>query len=153
MDGILYKGRMTNQDMAWPVTSVEKELASEWRRAFLGIPAPDLLGSMRRYGQGSDWFIGPHTAACKVGSSRMPGAAPGTRGWGTAGSRNHVLSPWDPHTSRSRLSKRSAQEGPWRRTAMESRAAGRALALARPVGKGTAEGRLSRGLPKGGRWA
>lgn len=38
MDGILYKGRMNNQDGARPLTGVE-ELAGEGRQAFLGTAA------------------------------------------------------------------------------------------------------------------
>lgn len=39
MDGILYKGRMSNKDRPWLVTGAEKELAGEWPQAFLGTPA------------------------------------------------------------------------------------------------------------------
>lgn len=43
MDGILYKGRMTNQEGARPWTSVEKELAGERCQDFLGAPVLDVL--------------------------------------------------------------------------------------------------------------
>lgn len=57
MDGILYKGRMINQDGARPSTGMEKELAGEGYQAFRGAPTLNvlaLLGSMRRCRWGSE---------------------------------------------------------------------------------------------------
>lgn len=57
MDGILYKGRMSNQEGVRPSTGVEKERAGEGYQAFQGAPALDvlaLLGSMRRCRRGSE---------------------------------------------------------------------------------------------------
>lgn len=92
MDGILYKGRMINQDGARPSTGVEKELAGEGYQAFRGAPTLNvlaLLGSMRRCRWGSElapsltWGSSSgrrpsHGYLKKTEPYYMPGAAPGT---------------------------------------------------------------------------
>lgn len=86
VDGILYKGRMENQEGARPLTSVEKELAGEGRQAFLGTPAwcPGFAGQHEQMQAGSragmipDWGVLTQPLA-KMGSYCMPGTEPGAR--------------------------------------------------------------------------
>lgn len=101
MDGILYKGRMNNQDGARPLTGVE-ELAGEGRQAFLGTAArcPGFTGQCeglqagptagtlfeRERGEGSS-----HSHLQKMGSYCMRGTVPSARE--TEGSKNMSCSP------------------------------------------------------------
>lgn len=86
MDGILYKGRMENQEGTRPLTSVEKELAGEGRQAFLGTSAwcPGFAGQHEQMQTGSragtilDWGILTQPLA-KMGSYCMPDTEPGAR--------------------------------------------------------------------------
>lgn len=97
VDGILYKGRMNNQDRARPLTSVE-ELAGE-RQAFLGTTAwcPGFTGQCEGMQAGptagtiSDWGGSSHSHLQKMGSYYMPGTVPGARE--TEGSKNMSCSP------------------------------------------------------------
>lgn len=54
VDGILYKGRMTNRGGVQPPTSMEKELPGEEHHAFLGTPAlgPGFAGQHEGMGGG-----------------------------------------------------------------------------------------------------
>ncbi|ELK34682.1 hypothetical protein MDA_GLEAN10009613 [Myotis davidii] len=86
VDGILYKGRMENQEGAQPLTSAEKGLAGEGRQAFRGTPAryPGFAGQHEQMQAGSkagtipDWGVLTQPLT-KMGSYCMPGTKPGAR--------------------------------------------------------------------------
>lgn len=110
MDGILYKGRMTNQDGARPLTSVEKEMTGERCQDFLGARVLNvlaLLGRMKRCRQGSElapsWTGGSSNSHLQKWGSTVCQALHQALGrwWGA---KKDGLSPQGFHTSgRSRL--------------------------------------------------